>query len=74
MSMYDWERETIVECLTSAEDFPFCSQASDFSKRNEFLLVFIVKSTDVDCLDYQKQAAMIPGQSILSSRILNSLF
>ena len=31
-------------------------------KRNEFLLVFLVKPTDTDCLDYKESAMIQPGK------------
>lgn len=34
----------------------------ELPNRNEFLLVFTVKPTDYDCLEYQKQTPIQPGR------------
>ena len=34
----------------------------DFQKRKEFLIVFLVQPTDVDCLDYQVKTSIQPGR------------
>ena len=41
----------------------------DFSKRKEFLIVFLVQPTDVDCLNYQEKAIIQPGRLSICSRV-----
>ncbi|CAF0836930.1 unnamed protein product [Rotaria sordida] len=46
---------------TMSKSASFNVYSSEFTKRNEFLLVFLVKPTDADCLDYKETAIIQPA-------------
>ncbi|CAF4518382.1 unnamed protein product [Rotaria sp. Silwood1] len=57
---------------TMSRSASFNVYSSEFTKRNEFLIVFLVKPTDVDCLAYKESAMIEPAGVVDVQRSKNA--